>query len=223
MNRSRYTVTFSAEGVAPVTVLLDQTPANIPSGYGGWTIVQRMRKIGLSVWQGKDPLRFAVPVLFDGYVDGESQEILISRLSRMALPPQSGGEPPVVSVQGAALPSPGPVQWVIENLAWGTNVIWGQAANGVSVRLRQDCVVNLMQYVADDRTALKPLQPSQAQIGKSKVGWPKSYRVRKGDTLNKIASRYYGNSGLWKKIATANKIRDPKSLKVGQKLRIPAP
>ena len=49
------------------------------------------------------------------------------------------------------------------------------------------------------------------------------YRVKKGDTLGKIAKRFYGNEGQWRKISAANRslIRDPKRLKIGIVLEIP--
>jgi hypothetical protein len=221
--RQKFRVTFTADGVGAVTALLGDTPADIPSGYGGWVVVSRQRKIGLTVWQGKDPLRMAVSILFDGFIDGTSQEIPISRLSRMALPPAGGGEPPVVKVSGLGVPKPGPTEWVIESLAWGTNVIWENAANGVLARLRQDCVVSLLQYVDDDRVAFKGLQPASSPTGKSKSGWPKTYTAKAGDTLNTIAKHFYGDASKWKKIGDANGIRDPRSVKKNQKLRIPAP
>lgn len=221
--RSKFSVTFTADGIGSVTALLGDTPANLASGYGGWTVVSRQRKIGLTVWQGKDPLRFAVAVLFDGYIDGVSQEVPISRLSRMALPPSDGGEPPVVKVAGLGIPKPGPTEWVIESLAWGSNVVVDTANNGVTARLRQDCVVNLLQYIDDDRVAFKGLKPAQVSTGKSKAGWPKTYVAGRGDTLNTIAKKFYGDASKWKKIGDANSIRDPRSVKKGQKLRIPSP
>ena len=47
------------------------------------------------------------------------------------------------------------------------------------------------------------------------------YIVKKGDTLRKLANRYYGEPNEWRRIAKANKIKDPTKLKVGRKLRTP--
>jgi nucleoid-associated protein YgaU len=49
------------------------------------------------------------------------------------------------------------------------------------------------------------------------------HEVKKGDTLSKIAEKYYGDSGLYTKIFEANRdiLKDPNLIKVGQKLRIP--
>lgn len=228
-SRSLYMVTFSAEGIASVTVMLGDATVQIPSGYGGWTVVSRQRRVGLTVWNGKDPLRMTIPVLFDGVADSLSQEILISRLSRMALPPTTGGEPPTVTAVGPGVPKPGPVKWVIENLQWGQNVIWDFANNGVMARLRQDCVVNLLEYRAPDRAAFRSLLPASKKTltGASSVGWPKSYVVRKGDTLSAVAVRFYKDASKWKQIASANGIRDPNAVNtskwIGKTIRIPAP
>ena len=50
------------------------------------------------------------------------------------------------------------------------------------------------------------------------------YTVRKGDNLGKIAQKYYGKTGKWKKIfeANRNKIYRSYRMKVGSQLHIPA-
>lgn len=48
------------------------------------------------------------------------------------------------------------------------------------------------------------------------------YTVKSGDTLSKIAARFYGNASLFTLIATANKIKNPNLIKPGQVLTIPA-
>jgi hypothetical protein len=221
-----YKVTFHAEGIAAVSAFLDETPVQITGGYGGWTVTSRQRRTGLTMWMGKDPIRMSVPVLFDGYSDMDGQEVNISRLSRMALPPTGQIEPPTVQVTGRGIPHPGPKNWVIENLQWGTNVIWDHDVNGSIVRLRQDCVVNLMQYVAGDRQAFSGLNPAKSSGSKAKPGskgFQKPVKVKAGDSLSKIANRVYKNPkpGDWKLIAKANNIKDPRSIKPGQTLKIP--
>ncbi len=47
--------------------------------------------------------------------------------------------------------------------------------------------------------------------------------VEPGDTLSKLAKKYYGDASLYMQIFEANKdqLKDPDLIKVGQKLRIP--
>ena len=49
------------------------------------------------------------------------------------------------------------------------------------------------------------------------------YTVVSGDSLSKIAKRFYGNANDWRKIFEANRdqIKDPDLIRPGQKLRIP--
>nr|HPK73125.1 LysM peptidoglycan-binding domain-containing protein [Vicinamibacterales bacterium] len=49
------------------------------------------------------------------------------------------------------------------------------------------------------------------------------YTVVAGDSLSKIAKRYYGDANQYMKIFEANKdqLKDPNLIKVGQTLRIP--
>lgn len=49
------------------------------------------------------------------------------------------------------------------------------------------------------------------------------HEVAKGDTLSKIAEKYYGDASLYPQIFEANKdiLTDPNKIQIGQKLRIP--
>lgn len=49
------------------------------------------------------------------------------------------------------------------------------------------------------------------------------HEVVKGDTLSKIAKKYYDDASLYMQIFEANKdiLRDPNLIRIGQKLRIP--
>ncbi len=50
-----------------------------------------------------------------------------------------------------------------------------------------------------------------------------TYVVAKGDSLSKIAKRFYGSAGEWKRIFEANTdvLKDPNKIFPGQKLKIP--
>lgn len=48
-----------------------------------------------------------------------------------------------------------------------------------------------------------------------------TYKVKKGDTLSKIAERFLGSAGKWSILAEANELVDPNRIRVGQVLVIP--
>lgn len=60
------------------------------------------------------------------------------------------------------------------------------------------------------KTPTTPKKPAQ-----------RTYTVRSGDTLSGIAQRLYGAAYKWRQIADLNGIRDPRTLRVGQVLRLP--
>lgn len=45
------------------------------------------------------------------------------------------------------------------------------------------------------------------------------YKIKKGDTLIKLANRFYGDPNDWKYLAKINKIKNPKKLSVGKKIK----
>jgi nucleoid-associated protein YgaU len=51
----------------------------------------------------------------------------------------------------------------------------------------------------------------------------RDYTIQAGDSLSKIAKKYYGNASDWQKIYQANKdkIKDPNMIYPGQKIVIP--
>ena len=67
--------------------------------------------------------------------------------------------------------------------------------------------------------------PDEPVQGKGKEGMDATqwHEVKKGDTLSKIAEKYYGDPGLYPTIFEANRdrLKDPNLIKIGQKLRIP--
>lgn len=69
-----------------------------------------------------------------------------------------------------------------------------------------------------DDVVLVPMDGAADTAGDNRV-----HRVRKGDTLSKIALQYYGKTSLWRRIYDANrdKIDSPDNLKSGIELNIP--
>lgn len=70
-------------------------------------------------------------------------------------------------------------------------------------------------------TAAEPAAPLPPPAGTT--GQSQTYVVVSGDSLSKIAKRYYGDANKWNRIYEANRdlIKDPDLIHPGQKLTIP--
>lgn len=69
--------------------------------------------------------------------------------------------------------------------------------------------------MADDKTPAAPAAKDNP--------YTQTYVVQSGDSLSKIAQKYYGDASLYTKIFEANRdvLKDPNKISPGQKLRIP--
>ena len=65
---------------------------------------------------------------------------------------------------------------------------------------------------------------SSVKSGSSSTASERTYEVKAGDSLSKIAKQEYGDANQWKRIFEANKdiLKDPDKIYPGQTLRIPA-
>jgi LysM repeat protein len=84
--------------------------------------------------------------------------------------------------------------------------------DGVPVRARLNCT--FIEY-ADPEQEAKAANLQTADFSKVHV-------VARGDTLSAIAAALYQDATLWRPIALANRIANPRALSPGQALRIPA-
>jgi hypothetical protein len=86
------------------------------------------------------------------------------------------------------------------------------AADGTP--LRAIAVLVLRQYAEEGDFG--PQNPTSGTPEPERV-----HRVRTGETLDRIAAIYYGDSGRWRAVAGANGIEDPLALPPGTVLTIP--
>jgi LysM repeat protein len=112
--------------------------------------------------------------------------------------------------------------WVIQTIRWG-DVIRSETGQ----RIRQYLSLGLLRYIADDRVAVTNAadrarqNATKASTDKKSSGISTPYTVKQGDTLYTIAQKKLNNYTRASEIARLNGIRDFKSIKVGQKLRMP--
>lgn len=183
-----------------ILVLRDAAPPTMVSVGARWTTVNRPRRKSFITWDGNDPYRMDLPILFDGWDDLDSVESDVAILNNMRLS-DDYVQPPRIIIEGAV-----PVKrdkWVIESIDWGDHVIWHEAG----YRVRQDAVVHLLEYVEPQQLAIKPVTTSQI------------IHVKAGDTLKSLSREYYGTPKYWSAIKKANNLRDGK--KLPGTLRIP--
>lgn len=101
--------------------------------------------------------------------------------------------------------------------------IWGQA---VSEEVKEKAILILgnMDGVAaiDDRISVVP-RASEAPASAPAAQATQMYEVQPGDSLSKIAQKFYGDPLKYKTIFEANQpmLRDPNLIYPGQTLRIP--
>lgn len=206
-----------------ITALLGDGNA-VPVADSGWEVVSRPKRKGFTSWNGYGPVTMSVPILLDGFADNRTVEPAIDTLYKMMRNvDEKIDEPPVIRVSG---PVPyTKLQWVITGIDHGDEIRRKKDGR----RVRAFMTINLMEYVAADVMQTKKSSPAKSAQGRKDKkkddehkSSSKTYRVKKGDTLSKIAVHLLGSANDWHKIAKLNHIRDPRNIKVGQVLRIPS-
>lgn len=209
-----------------VSSLLDASNPIVTSGYGGWTLITRPKKVSLTDWNGVDPFRLQIGLILDSYalnafipldttVDDACKAIEVMASADR----NSNARPPRVKIIG---PVPkANLTYVIETLTWGDAI----RNRDTGLRERQALTIGLLELVED--TLLNSLSPAKTMRSAVQAAWnetvPKSYTVMLGDTMGTIAARFYGKQSAWKVIAKANNLRDPTKIRVGQVLKMPNP
>lgn len=206
-----------------VITRLDAETPQITGGYGGWSIIDRPRRVGATVWEGREPRQMDLKILLDGFKTSDGVAGAMLNLEKLALP-ATDTEPPRISIDGPGIPHTDLV-WVIQNIEWGDAVFDNQQRG---LRTRQQAVLSLLAYAAADRLATGGAAAAARRLAAQSTSAGNSgtwvYTVKQSDLkdgLAGIAARQYGSSKFWQDIAKLNGIRDPKAIKLDQKLRMP--
>lgn len=204
-------------------------PPIVTAGYGGWSRVARPRKKAITEWVGRDSASITIEFMLDTLDEDDGMYVRTQEraLEHLAGLDEDDPEPPLVrlsSVPEALIPHneyhAGHVKWFVDTLTWSADA---KISNRVGNPVRIAGTVVLTQHVADHRLESLTSAAKRRRTSAKKGSKRKTYTVKTGDTLGKIAARkdVYGDASGWPRIAKANGIRDPKSLKVGQVLKIP--
>jgi hypothetical protein len=221
-------VVLQPEGKPELTVLCELTNAPDADAESGWVEVQRQRSKALSRWEGFDGMEAPLDLYIDGMETGrpiddiyDNLEALRGRGRRAGQTTALALEPPKVIVDTAGVfrhdTSVFPdTRWVIASLEWDPEeTITDEAGR----RMRAVATVVIREYVASVRlqnAALRAARRDQAKAKKSK-----SYTVKDGDTLVKIARIELHDASRGQEIADLNDIRDPAAVKPGARIRLP--
>lgn len=81
--------------------------------------------------------------------------------------------------------------------------------------------LRLVEYTYLTTTVTEAVSTGNSSRKEEAPAAPQSYTVQKGDTLSAIARRYYGNSSMAYRLATANSIKNPNLIYPGQVLSLP--
>lgn len=244
----RYKVTFyeRSQPLNRITAWLGDTPPTPSAGGGGYVAIALPMRSAVSQWQGRANLLVQdIPIMLwqdapevempivpgrgnAGFVMAPSGGIYdysnppsrptstkaqAERLIKMWRPDDDTEPPPVIRVSA-------PNNLVLYQTLpyWISDFTWGAAIGDESgTRIMQQLVIQVTEYRADEE-----LQTTKAKTpAKSKP--QKTYVVRSGDTLTSIAKRYSLRNG-WRQLGAAQNppITDPRQLRVGQRLIIPA-
>lgn len=200
---------------------LGDGPATSSGGGSAWSTITRPKRTAGVEYTGIDLEQLTIPLLLDRLV--ESQDLpgahvedaieVLEMLRRPAAGAPAGTIPPVVTI-GGMVPHKGK-RWIVTGLDYG-DAIW----RGLR-RVRQELTMTLLEYQSLDLIAV----PSAAR--KKVGGSTRIYVWKKGDTLNRVVMKELGAKGakdIAAKVAEVkklNKIRDPRSIKVGAKIKLP--
>lgn len=175
--------------------------------------IDRPRRVTATEWEGRGPRTVEFTLRLDGYPDTPVTEQLLT-LSAMAGIPHADRPPPKVQLR---YPAVHPIRWVIETLERGEEI---RRSDLQIVRIDVD--VQLREWVTPDlvTSPARRVQSNATASGDGSTG--RTHTVVAGDTLWALADRYLGSGPRWQEIADLNGVRDPRTLQIGTRLRIPA-
>lgn len=214
---------WSEDNLIRFTSFFGDGAAIVTEGYAGWQVITRPKDVGITVWLGRNPMAIEIPFLLNYYelsddetLQGIACENQVTNLEQLC---GIGGhaQPAICCVDGGGMiphdyTTYTKHRWVIEQVGWDRNLEVRSEYSGR--RMRCGGMITVRQY-------LTPSEILQRIGSTDRAVKPKFYRVKRGDNLQKIAVKFYGDANRWKKIADANNLRDPRSLKINQRIRIP--
>lgn len=199
-----------------------------PKAAGGGPKIDRVtrpKRKELTEWSGRAALQITSDYFFDNFAERKGLDIegQIRTLEKMWGQEAGDPEPPPLLVMGEPEGCVPNDQHHAKQLRWWLEDLQeedGTERNDAGNRIRVAGTITLTEIVEDRRLGRLPAAKRHAKP-KSAHGKPapkkKTHRVVAGDTISKIAA---ANEMDWHDLARLNGIRDTKTIKVGQVLRL---
>ncbi|MGH3266019.1 MAG: LysM peptidoglycan-binding domain-containing protein [Trebonia sp.] len=135
---------------------------------------------------------------------------------------QAGKAAPAFAIVGALVAAPSASQALAASAGPSTATVPGHAT--AAVNQAAGTGVHTAKAALDSAATRTVTVTAARQARHAAVARTTHYSVRGGDTLSKIADRYYHNAGDWQYLYRENEktVTDPDLIYVGQRLTIPA-
>jgi len=193
-----------------VLAMLDGPPEEQTIEAGVEIVERRLREDGTD-WAGSRLPSWSLPLLFNGWPRDDVEEECAA-VRRFLRQPARAERPPRLKIRGVAALLD--VEWAAVTAEPDVEVtLWRDRRR---VRARYNLTV--IRHNPIDVAKIKGAKRTRDRFGdKAK----RTYRVREGDTLQRIATRELGDPGRAREIRKLNKLRDGKRIKPGQRLKLP--
>ena len=162
----------------------------------------------VNIWGGRGlrevKLTTFLPAAASPFYNGQEPESVLAMLKSW----QDSGDPVRLIISGSDINDAFLIEDVSETLAEGDRDV------GLTLTLREYKFKSALAALAGG---------SAASVSKTRTDervTPKTYTVKKGDTLWDIACRYYGDGTKWGAIAAKNGVADPRKLQIGKVLTL---
>ncbi len=192
-----------------ITALFNPDQITIQKGANWKEAPTAGRDASLSQFTHGQPATLSMELFFDTYAAGSDVRRHTQPIFALTTVEQHGDlhRPPFCKLQWGRFTLDN-FQWILLSLSQRFTLF---LADGTPVRATLSCTFR--QWSSAEEEARRQNKQS-ADVVKTRT-------VRRGDTLSGIAAEVYRDPTLWRPIATANRLTNPRALSPGQVLVIP--
>ena len=162
----------------------------------------------VNIWGGRGlrevNLTTFLPAATSPFYNGQEPESVLAMLKSW----QDSGDPVRLIISGSDINDALLIEDVSETLAEGDRDV------GLTLTLREYKFKSALAALAGGSGSAAPRKRTDERA------MPRTYTVKKGDTLWDIACRFYGDGTKWRAIAAKNGVADPRKLQVGKVLTL---